>query len=332
MITPAYSLTATERILPKLSFDFTAAVLPAIFTFTRTGNTATVIDSSGQIVAVSADQPRFVYDPVGLVCKGLLIEEVRTNLLLNSLIDGTFLSTQAVTTTAAAHTLSFYGSGSVALSGTFTTTVVGAGAYPARTTLTFTPTAGSLTLTVTGTVQFAQLEVGGYATSFIPTAASQVTRNADVCSVTGTNYSDNFSVSDGSFFCAFRSLNNLLRNKLVYSLNDGSTQNYVGVGSRSPSDLFGAQIRSSGGTVTNLGLGFGAGTDTPQQTMLGIQTNNIGLSFRGLAAEVATVATPSNINRIFFGGIVSVGQSFELSKFSYWPQRVINAEVQAFSK
>jgi hypothetical protein len=332
MITPAYSLTATERILPKLSFDFTAAVLPAIFTFTRTGNTATVTDSSGQIVAVSADQPRFLYDPVTLVCKGLLIEEARTNLLLNSLIDGTDLATQTVTTTAAAHTLSFYGSGAVELSGTFTTTIVGAGAYPARTTLTFTPTAGSLTLTVTGTVQFAQLEEGGYATSFIPTAASQVTRTADICDVTGTNFSDNFSVSDGSFFCAFRSLNNLLRNRLIYTLNDGSTQNYVGVGSRSLSDVFAARIRSLGGTVTNLGANFGQGTDAPQQTMIGIQTNNIGLSFRGLTTEVAAVATPPGINRLFFGGFTSVSQSFELTKFSYWPQRVKNAELQAFSK
>jgi surface protein len=98
------------------------------------------------------------------------------------------LVTQNVTVTAVAHTLSFYGTGTVTLSGTATATVVGSGAYPSRKTFTFTPTAGTLTLTVTGSVTFAQLEVGAYASSYIPTAASQVTRAADSATMTGVNF------------------------------------------------------------------------------------------------------------------------------------------------
>ena len=45
------------------------------------------------------------------------------------------------------------------------------GAFPTK-TYTFTPSAGSLTLTVTGTVQFAQ-QTGAFATSYIPTGAGQ---------------------------------------------------------------------------------------------------------------------------------------------------------------
>jgi len=164
MISPSFSLTATERVLPRMALDFTTALLDPRITFTRTGNTATVVNSSGVIAAINADLPRFDFDPTTLVCKGLLIEETRTNLLLNSLINGTNLSTQLVTTTAVSQTLSFYGTGQIVLTGTSSATVVGTGAYPARQTLTFTPTAGVLTLTVTGTVQYAQLEVGAFAT------------------------------------------------------------------------------------------------------------------------------------------------------------------------
>jgi hypothetical protein len=109
----------------------------------------------------------------------LLLEPQRSNLLLNS----TVLSTQNITTTAVAHTLSFYGTGTITLSGTFTGSLVGTGANN-RVTLTFTPTAGTLTVTVTGSVNNAQCEVGAYATSWVSTAGAAVTRVVDM----GTNY------------------------------------------------------------------------------------------------------------------------------------------------
>ena len=84
MITPSFALTATERVLPSMALDFTTASLDSRVTFTRTGNTATVINSSGNVAAINADLPRFDYNPVTLACKGLLIEEARTNLFLYS--------------------------------------------------------------------------------------------------------------------------------------------------------------------------------------------------------------------------------------------------------
>ena len=87
MITPSFSLTATERVLPKLALDFTTATLDARVTFTRTtgaSNPATYTNSSGYVTAATNNEPRFDYNPVTLVCKGLLIEESRTNVCLNS--------------------------------------------------------------------------------------------------------------------------------------------------------------------------------------------------------------------------------------------------------
>ncbi len=84
MITPAFGLTATERVLPRLALDFTTASLDSRVTFTRTGNTATVINSSGYVTGINADLPRFDFNPVTLACRGLLIEEARTNSLKES--------------------------------------------------------------------------------------------------------------------------------------------------------------------------------------------------------------------------------------------------------
>ena len=84
MITPSFGLTATERVLPRMALDFTTASLDSRVTFTRSGNTATVVNSSGLIAPINADLPRFDFDPVTLACKGLLIEESRTNVFTYS--------------------------------------------------------------------------------------------------------------------------------------------------------------------------------------------------------------------------------------------------------
>ena len=84
MITSAFSITATERILPKLAFDFTTATLDSRITFSRLLNTATRVNNFGYIETVTQNTPRFDYDPNSLSCKGLLIEESRQNLVVSS--------------------------------------------------------------------------------------------------------------------------------------------------------------------------------------------------------------------------------------------------------
>lgn len=88
--------------------------------------------------------------------------QARSNLLTGT----TTLATQTVTVLAAQHTLSFTGTGTVTLSGVSTAgPLVGTGVGQ-RVSLTFIPTAGNLTLTVSGTVTDAQLELGSAVTTY----------------------------------------------------------------------------------------------------------------------------------------------------------------------
>jgi hypothetical protein len=137
---------------PTLSLDFMQpGTLDPRITFTR-ASSATYTDASGVIQTAATNAPRWDY--AGGVLRGLLIEEARTNVLLNSAV----LSTQSVTVPASVQALSFYGTGTITLSGAFAGSLVGTGPYPSRASLIFTPTAGVLTLTVTGSVLNAQLE------------------------------------------------------------------------------------------------------------------------------------------------------------------------------
>ena len=152
-------------------------------------STGTYRDSTGVIQTAANNVPRtnYVYSITKStwLLDDILIEPARTNMLLNS----TNLSTQTVDTTAVQYTLSFFGTGTVTLSGTASGAVTGTHAS-IRTVHTFNATAGSLNLTVAGSVTNANLEVGGFATSWIPTTGASVTRAADVCSGTGMIYSN----------------------------------------------------------------------------------------------------------------------------------------------
>jgi hypothetical protein len=333
MITPSFALTATERILPRMALDFTTASLDSRVTLARSGNTATCVNSSGSIALVNANLPRFDFNPTTLVCNGLLIEEARTNLLLNSLINGTSLATQLVTTTAVAHTLSFYGTGQIVLTGTSSATVVGTGAYPTRTTLTFTPTAGVLTLTVTGTVQYAQLETASFASSFIPTAASQVTRTADVATMTGTNFSSWFNASEGAFAVQASSTNTSTTNAALLACHN-TDANMIDMFNQSNGQLVG-RIRANSVTIASMvnGTVIDGATET---YAIAYKTASMAVSNKGAAPTTSAAAYSFTVspNTLAIGANQIGTQQINgyMRKLMFYPQRIINAEVQAFSK
>ena len=182
--------------------------------------TATRVNSAGVIESVAINVPRLDYPPLG-GCPSILVEPLRTNLVFPSAT----LTTQTRTVTAVAHTLSFYGTGTIVLSGVHIATLTGTGAND-RVTLTFTPTAGSLILTVAGTVTNAQLEAGSNATSYIPTVAATVTRNADVISKTGI--SSLIGQTEGTLYFEVQGFSDGNPANQFITLNDGTTTNQIG--------------------------------------------------------------------------------------------------------
>lgn len=79
--------TTMQGFTPSLVLDFTQGSMPAGLTFTR-NSIATRYNASGILETVAANVPRLDYDPVTLQPRGLLIEEPRTNTVLNSELGG----------------------------------------------------------------------------------------------------------------------------------------------------------------------------------------------------------------------------------------------------
>ena len=171
------------------------------------------INASGANETMGANVPRIDYSGGG--CPNILVEPQRTNSILNSAT----VANQTIITGAVAYTLSFYGSGTITLSGTHTATVVGTGTT--RKTYTFTAIVGALVLTVSGTCTNGQLEAGSYATSYIPTTSASVTRNADVISKTGI--SSLIGQTEGTVFIEL-DIKNTIANRMLIVLSSANPE------------------------------------------------------------------------------------------------------------
>lgn len=320
------SAVSSSSYVPALDLDFVSSETPDARLTSSGGVNGTRTNASGVIVA--ATTPRYDYDTATLALRGVLVEEARTNLLLTSLINGTSLATQNVTVSAVAHTLSFYGTGTVTLSGAATGSLVGSGAYPARSTLTFTPTAGTLTLTVTGSVQFANLEAGAFATSFIATAGASVTRSADVMVMTGTNFSSWYSPTEGSLFT--ENLSAVASTRLIASISNGTSALRMGL------------------QVVGGGINFVV-ADTATQANLAIGTETVGVALKAIGAYklndfagsanggtpvLDTLGSVPTVDRMHIGSSLGTGVFLNghIRRIRYYNQRLPNAVIQALTR
>jgi hypothetical protein len=262
--------------------------------------------------------------------------EARTNLVLNSLLDGTNLSTQSVTVAAVAHTLSFYGTGTVTLSGVSTAgPLVGSGATT-RVSLTFTPTAGSLTLTVSGTVKWCNLEAGSFATPFIATAGAAATRAAPVCSTTDLGW---YNQNEGSFVVS-QVCGGLTSTVISYYMSKGVANTGLGFAVNAAGASSGFNIYSDAAAYQ--GVAPTAATVAVGDTVVNAaayKTNDSNSATRvnstvTTAATDTSVTLPTSLTTLVMGArdtsAVSTLNGW-IKSLSYYPTRLPNATLQALS-
>ena len=325
-------LWTLARAVPSLDLRFAdnkslvdATTGASLVTFTR-ASTGTYVGSDGVLQTASTDVPRFDHNPTTGESLGLLVEEARTNLLLNSAT----LSTQSVTVAAAANTLSFYGTGTVTLTGVSTAgPLVGTGANN-RVSLTFTPTVGVLVVTVSGSVTNAQLEAGAFATSYIPTTSATVTRAADVASITGTSFSSWYNQTEGTSLIELREVDRT-GSRTPRSFSDGTASNRI--------DAF----FTSSLTVSTRLLVSGSAYNPGNLTLLAAGTVNkhvismaTGSAISVANGTLSTESTPPSlpvVNRLVIGADSIGGTPFTgtIKRLTYWPVRLANPTLQSIT-
>lgn len=269
---------------------------------------------------------RTLYDASGNAL-GVPQEEQRINLFLNSRSP----ATQNVTVSATAYTLSFIGTGSITYSGVASGTLNGTGAND-RVTATFTPTAGTLTLTCSGSLDFVQIEAGAFATSPIVTTGSSVTRAIDNIQVPLSIFP--YSSTAGTLFVsADKPAANIVSGQASYSafMSGGSDANTMRHGYRvNASNRFGAFHTISFGGAAETATVVSA---TPIKTATAYAAASLASVING--GTVATSGSTANtLTSLYLGSRLGSGtQSWNgtIRQVMYVPRRMSNAEIQALT-
>jgi hypothetical protein len=179
----------------------------------------------------------------------------------------------------------------------------------------------------------AQLEAGAFATSYIPTVASQVTRATDTASMTGTNLSSWYNQSEGTLLVeqARNNLNNAITS--VY-LTDGSNNNVsLQIFSNSTNAVQVAGI-TAGAVQYDLTVGSGITQGVFYKIASAYKTNSVAASLNGSAVVTDDTATiPTNISLFNIGAAPTtplIRQQW-FKSITYYPRRLTNAELQAIT-
>ena len=176
----------------------------------------------------------------------------------------------------------------------------------------------------------AQSENGAFATSYIPTVASQVTRAADAASMTGTNFSTWFNAAQGTVYAeSTPTLVATATPLYAFSDNSGTTQNTIYSNQSTTNHLV---VRVGNTTVVNLDGGTYV-DNTSAKSAGAYKVNDFALSLNAGTVATDTDAVLPVVDRFFIGGnsggTVSGAQT--IKKIAYYPIRLSNTNLVALT-
>ena len=192
-----------------------------------------------------------------------------------------------------------------------------------------------------GTMSFgvwgAQLEAGAFATSYIPTTTLAVLRNADVVSMTGTNFSDWYNSTQGTFFAQYSvSVNGAFPFCAVNSATPTTEVMYLRYNATQHQGV----TVTGGANVSAIFDGTAVSVINNVKTAFAYKANAYGIRSNGGAgsnasSNSASGALPSGINKLVIGANQTGATGFVngcIAKLSYYNISLLNGELSAVSK
>jgi hypothetical protein len=178
-----------------------------------------------------------------------------------------------------------------------------------------------------------QLEAGSFATSYIPTVASQVTRAADAASMTGTNFTSWYRADEGTLFIDA----NGWQPQLVFSNANSGYNNYRSIYRASaqtnqPVNVYEANNGTAAVNTVNIGNTNGL----TYKAAYGFKTNDFAGSVNAGTVATDTSGLPAlAVDRmgigIDYGVSATTISSGIYRKIAFYPLKVTSAQLQALT-
>jgi hypothetical protein len=177
--------------------------------------------------------------------------------------------------------------------------------------------------------------MAAFASSYIPTVASQVTRASDAASMTGANFSSWYNQAAGSLYAEAASTGYVLDTgfPIVMSIDDGTNNNRITAFQGGASTGYSVNIRknSVGASISDTTVDLSA---TPARLASGFSGSTLNVSVNGKSALSGTSAGMPVVNRLYIGGSGGAylnALNGHIRKLSYYPIRVSNTNLAALT-
>jgi hypothetical protein len=190
--------------------------------------------------------------------------------------------------------------------------------------------AGDLTLRI----GLPQLEQGAFATSVIPTTTTALTRNADVASMTGTNFSSWYNASEGTLFTSAAGVANVSGATRRYAeINDSGSLERIIVGYSGTTSTR-LLVQDGGATQADIAVTTPSVENVIKMAAV-YKTNDFQQASNGNLGLADTSGTLPTVDRMFIGSADGLTANTFLNgtiqRIAYYPVRVTDAQLQALT-
>jgi hypothetical protein len=175
----------------------------------------------------------------------------------------------------------------------------------------------------------AQLEAGAFATSYIPTVASTVSRSADVATMTGTNFSSWYNTTEGTFITQYAASFASSSAKVALTAGLGADNDFsVRIGTNASTVAAASNIAG----VNQASFAQAAVTTNYNEVAMAYKTDDFGFSANGSAPATDTSGS------VYAPNSMSIGRSGSayylngwVTQIAYYNTRLPNTQLQTLT-